>query len=510
MIIADHCAVSAPAARKPSANLTFVALLVALFAPPSVSAADWRFSVRFLESLHQKPFTGRVYIFSSDKPQEPRTALNWFQPEPFCSLDVTDWTPDSPLTIAADTPALLSFPAGKPFQPHRRVQAVVRFNPWERQVGTGVGNGYSTVMELPESPPSEPIPLSIERLVEDPPFPESSWLQLCEVRSEALSRFHQRDVAVRASVLLPASYVDQPDRRYPAIFAIPGFGGTHRLGLPQAPIQEDNPGGVEFVRVILDPSCPWGHHVFADSANNGPWGAALVADWFPEFERRFRTVAAPHARFVTGHSSGGWSSLWVQITHPDVFGGVWSTAPDPIDFRDFSRINIYRTGENAYRDLFGQRRPIARKGEDEVRLWLDDFDHMETVLGPGGQLQSFEAVFSPRGDRHLPRPLWDRRSGVIDLITVRAWEAYDINLVLSRDWATLGPKLRGKLHIFMGDQDTFYLEGATKLVAETLKELGSDAVVELHPGKDHGSLMTQDLRNRLRREMAETYLRGAQ
>jgi len=180
-----------------------------------------------------------------------------------------------------------------------------------------------------------------------------------------------------------------------------------------------------------------------------------VTEWLPEFERRFRSVAAPHGRFVTGHSSGGWSSLWVQVSHPDVFGGVWSTAPDPIDFRDFSRIDVYRRGENAYRDPAGHRRPIARKGESEVRLWLDDFDHMETVLGPGGQMQSFEAVFSPRGDHGAPRPLWSRTTGEIDPVTARAWEAYDINLVLERNWPTLGPKLRGKLHIHMGEIDTF-------------------------------------------------------
>src|SRR5690606_29624520 len=134
--------------------------------------------------------------------------------------------------------------------------------------------------------------------------------------------------------------------------------------------------------VMLDPSCPLGHHVFADSENNGPVGEALITELIPEFDRQFRSIPQSDARFLTGHSSGGWSTLWLQITYPDVFGGVWSTAPDPVDFRDFQRINIYRPGENMYVDAQGGRRPLARVN-GRTALWYDDFDWMEHVLGPG-------------------------------------------------------------------------------------------------------------------------------
>src|SRR5690606_35876626 len=142
------------------------------------------------------------------------------------------------------------------------------------------------------------------------------------------------------------------------------------------PIPEMNQGGVEFLRVILDPTSPLGHHVFANSANNGPVGDALVTEFLPAFDRQFRSISAPTARFVTGHSSGGWSSLWLQISHPDDFGGVWSTAPDPVDFRDFQRINIYRAGENMYVDRDGNERPLARRN-GEVVLTYRNFDRME-------------------------------------------------------------------------------------------------------------------------------------
>ncbi len=147
------------------------------------------------------------------------------------------------------------------------------------------------------------------------------------------------------------------------------------------------------------------------------------------------------------------------MTYPDTFGGVWSTSPDPVDFRDFQRIDLYAPGENLFRDRDGNRRPIARRGDRPV-LFFDDFSRMEDVIGDGGQLRSFEAVFSPLGADGRPRRLWDRADGAIDPEVARAWEAYDIRLVLERNWPTLGPKLAGKLHVVTGDLDTFYLEGA--------------------------------------------------
>jgi hypothetical protein len=194
------------------------------------------------------------------------------------------------------------------------------------------------------------------------------------------------------------------------------------------------------------------------------------------------------------------------VTHPDDFAGTWSTAPDPVDFRDFQRINLYRPGENMYVDTAGKRRPLARRG-DRVLLWYKGFADMEWTLGYGGQLHSFEAVFSPRGKDGKPLLLWNRKTGRIDTNVAKTWEEYDIRLVLERNWKTLGPQLAGKLHVHVGDQDTFYLDGATVLLKQSLEKLGSDAVVEIHVGKDHGSLMTPQLRARIRREMVATFLK---
>jgi pimeloyl-ACP methyl ester carboxylesterase len=314
---------------------------------------------------------------------------------------------------------------------------------------------------------------------------------------------------MRAAVILPNSFGKDPQKRYPVIYEIPGFGGDHRMALLMASRKPTEVGGVEMLYVVLDPSCRNGHHVFADSANNGPWGEALVKELIPAIEAKYRAIGTPGSRFVTGHSSGGWSSLWLQVTYPDFFGGVWSTAPDPVDFRDFQRINIYKPGANMFVDEEGKPRPIARARGKAV-LYYKPFSDMEDIIGHGGQLPSCEAVFSPRRTPSHPLKLWDRKTGAIDPETAKAWEKYDIRLVLERNWKPLGPKLAGKLHVYMGGDDTFYLDGATALLKESLAKLGSDAVVEIFPGKDHGTLMDRAMRERLAQEMAEMQRKNAE
>jgi len=485
----------------------------------TAAAALPRFELRFDPQVRAEPYSGRVYLmFSSKNPPEPRSGPNWFRPEPFAAVDVQNWQPGAPLHIDLPQaerpdaqPRLTAFP--KPLSQldlaGYHVQAVARFNPHERRVGTGPGNGFSATATLPAAGEQADLPtlkLTIDRLVPEPKFPETAAEKLLAVRSDKLSRFHDRDVVLRASVLLPPSYETQPERRYPVLYVVPGFGGTHIDGGRYLGTRFSSDPRVEFIRVTLDPSCPLGHHVFADSANNGPYGTALTTEFIPALDRQFRTIPQSTARFLTGHSSGGWSTLWLQVTYPQVFGGVWSTAPDPVDFRDFQRIDMYRPGENMYRDARGDRRPLAHDG-DRVLLWYDDFDHMEWTLGYGGQLHSFEAVFSPRGPNGQPRLAWDRTTGAVDAAVTEAWKQYDIRLILEENWEQLGPQLQGKLHVIMGDADTFYLEGATQRLQQSLRQLGSDARVELVPGKNHFNLLTPALLDQIRREMTAQFLK---
>jgi hypothetical protein len=490
--------------------LIFVcALCLAACAAGPLAAETLRFEIQRPDSDHSAPLTGRLFVFMTQGSRaQPMNGPNWFRPEPFFGLEVSDFKPGESRVIddrADGFPAALSNLAAGQY----RVQAVLDADFDHASPAEGVGNLFSQVQELElDGATDQVFTLVLDQTIKDRPFPESDHVREIILKSESLSLFHGRDVHERCAVVLPKNYGDEPARRYPVIYSIPGFGGDHREALRfarQAP--EAGEGEVDFIRVYLSAQCKWGHHVYADSATNGPRGRALVEEMIPHLDGLFRTIARPEARFLTGHSSGGWSSLWLQVAYPDTFGGVWSTSPDPVDFRDFQQIDLYADPPlSMYFDPDGNRRPLARFGETPS-LWYDDFCRMDDVLYRGGQLRSFEAVFSPRGEDGLPVRLWDRKTGKVDPQVAEAWKKYDISLILEENWATLGPKLEGKLHIITGSLDTFYLEGAVEKMAERLKALGSDAQIEIMPGRDHGTVLAGGTMDRIRREMSETFRR---
>lgn len=459
-----------------------------------------RFTVTFSKTISETPVSGRVLVMLGQG-GEPRHGPNWFRPMPFFARDVKDWAPETPLEIGQEA---ISFPTNLNQLPAKEytVQAVLDLDVANtHRIGSSPGNGYSKTEKAMLDPQKGfNVKLIIDQVVKEAPFKETAQIKLVEIQSKLLSDFHGKPVRLRAGVKLPKDF-ENSQKKYPVVYEIPGFGGDHRA-IQSTRLSSVFP--IDMIHVVLDPDCSTGHHVFADSANNGPYGQALITELIPEIEKRYRGVGKPTARFLTGHSSGGWSSLWLQVTYPDYFGGTWSTAPDPVDFRDFQQINIYEQGTNMFVDASGASRPIARRG-NTAALYYKPFSDMEVVMGRGGQLYSFEAVFSPKDGNGKPRQLWDRNTGAIDLETAKYWERYDIRLQLERNWASLAPRLKGKIHVFMGDLDTFYLEGATKLLKESLAKLGSDAVIEIVPGKDHGSLMTQDVYKRIATEMADAY-----
>ena len=476
-------------------------------------AAQVRAAVEFEVTLDpavaQHAVSGRLYVFLSQRPLiEPRDGVNWFAPEPLFGIDVKDFQPGTTRRVH-DTADGFPDRLSKLAPGRYRAQALLGHNPDSISQSRAPGNAYSRVVDVEVSDgPVQKVALVLDQIVPPRTFPDVKWVKEVSISSQLLGRFFKREVLLQAAVTLPAGYDDHPEQRYPVIYEVTGFSGSYWDALRQKSPPTAATGETDFIRVLLDAQCEWGHHVYADSATNGPRGLALVEELIPEIDRRFRTVAKPAGRFVAGHSSGGWSSLWLQISHPDFFGGVWSSSPDPVDFRDFQQVDLYAQPPlSLYFNDEGKPRPIARKGGIPV-LFFPSFGKMDDALGRGGQLRSFEAVFSPLGPDGLPRKLWDRTTGRIDPQVARTWEKYDIRLQLERNWKTLEPQLRGKLHITVGSLDTFYLDGAVLRLADSLKRLGSDAEITIVPGADHGTILSADYFHRVRRQMTAAFGSG--
>jgi hypothetical protein len=244
-----------------------------------------------------------------------------------------------------------------------------------------------------------------------------------------------------------------------------------------------------MVNVFLDASFSTGHHVFADSVNNGPWGRALTEEFIPFLESKYRLIAKPYARFLTGHSSGGWSTLWLEVAYPDFFGGTWSTSPDSVTFKSFTGIDATSgSKDNAYRNADGSDKNIVRMNGKNIAS-VEQFIQQEEVAGPvGGQMASFDWVFSPRGPDGRPMKLFNRVTGEQDPFVQKYWERYDIKLIVERNWPTLGPKLLGKVHIVVGSMDNFHLEEAAGMFCDFLKSKGREDTCEIVPGRDHMDL----------------------
>ena len=431
---------------------------------------------------------------------QPRTGPDWFQPEPVIVASFKDVAPGAQMLVSDDDAI------GKPKQLAHlatgdyTVQAVVDRNLGGRQVGVSPGNLYSAPRTVHLGPATDGVvKLLCDRTVSEPTFTDTPRVKGVKLKSKLLSAFYGRPTYMYAAVGLPSDWSSSPNRKYPVLCVAPGFGGDHWGWSGASEIPGGELDGVPFLLVILNPDCPTGYCALADSANNGPWGAALTQELIPYIESTYRGIGEPWARFVTGHSSGGWTSLWLQVANPDFFGGCWSTSPDPVDFRSFQRIDLYAAGANMFTDEKGNPRPIARSGQTVLSTYRA-FSDREWGLR-GEQLGSFEGVFSPRGPDGEPSRLWDRATGAVDAKVAQAWRKYDIDLKLRTEWATLGPKLKGKLFVICGTEDTFYLDSAVALLRKDLEALGSDATVELLPG-DHGSVLTQALYDRIQKGMA--------
>ena len=319
------------------------------------------------------------------------------------------------------------------------------------------------------------------------------------IASPLLTRFRGSRQSIAAWVLTPPGYDSEARRTYPTVYTAGGFGATHRLDGQQLSRQWHLMETGEIpptIWVALDYSGPTGTTEFADSANNGSWGEAFVTEVIPTLEARYKMDAKPSGRFLTGHSSGGWFALWAMVRHPALFGGAWATSPDPTDFHDFLGIDLYARGANMYRDTSGAPRPLERD-RGTVRMTIEQAARLEAVLGhDGGQLRSFEWVFSPRSGDGAPAYLFDRATGDVDPAVAAYWrDHYDIGHIVAADWPKLRKSLDGKLHVAVGTADSYYLDGSVRRLQAAIEAVGGHTDFNYVPGASHS--------------MGEVYARGS-
>lgn len=486
-----------------------------------------------LDGATDKGTSGRLLLFAAPAAVAREAAkegkveevdTNPFQPKAVsvAAREVTWIAPGQSVDLDTDGEA---FPAGFSSLPpgEYMVQAVLDvghdYNYGGRQGGDLVSEvtpvkltagGSLPVLKLTRAVPARDpwqLPPSVPQAVRDA-LPEARRHAHAEVlQSAALTAFAGRPLSIRAWVVTPPGYDPNGKTRYPTVFVTHGFGGGFDrfagtiAGVWTAMSNKTMP---PMIWVLLDESGPTGTHEFADSVNNGPWGQALTTEYIPWLEGRYKMDGKVGGRFLNGHSSGGWATLWLQTRYPKVFGGTWSTSPDPSDFHDFTGIDLYAPNANAYKRADGTAYPLIRD-KGQVIATFETFAHLERVLGAyGGQLASFDWVFSPRGPDGRPEPMFNRDTGAIDPAVVAYWhDHYDIAQRLRTHWPELKPDLDGKIHLIVGTADTFYLDGSAKLLKDTLDGLHAKSDIRFLPGKTHFDLYAEgDDRNALLKKIA--------
>lgn len=449
-----------------------------------------RFEISFPESLSAEALTGRMFVcFGENDEREPRLQVGRYGVQ-FFGVDFENLAPGETVIIDGNTigyPAewLKDVPAGKYY-----LQAVLnKYTEFKRSDGHTLwmhndqwegqnwrrspGNFISEVMEMNIDPAKDGT-IKIELSKEIPPIEvpaDTEWVKSFKIKSDILTAFWGQDMYLGATILLPKGYDENPEARYPTVYHQGHFSLNPPLGFREdadndfykAWTSDDFP---RFIAVTLQHPTPYFDDSYAvNSANNGPYGDAIHQELIPELERRFRTIPEAYARLLTGGSTGGWESFALQVLYPDFYGGTWSFAPDPLDFRNVEGINIYEDENAFFRNKGLYEVPIVntRVPETEaIQLTSEQRNRMELVNGTKGrsgqQLDIWSAVFGPVGEDGYFKPLFDKRTGAVDSTVAKYWlENYDLRHYLENNWSTVGPKLVGKLHVFCGRMDQFYL-----------------------------------------------------
>lgn len=532
-----------PASYRPALRWSALALSACLVLPIA-SAAAQRVEVSFPSSVHAAPITGRlIVIVSSESNPEPRfRAGSYGGTQPFYGLDVSALAPGAEAVVNASTAgypyALNQLPAGDYY-----VQAVMNvYTEFHRADGHTIwghmdqwggqrwnsspGNLVSDVQRVHVAAGS---PINVKLLLTRvlPPVKmqeDTKWVKHIKIESKLLTAFWGQPIYIGATILLPKDYDTHPSAHYPAVYQqdhfslAPAFGfstdSTANYARERTMLKERTDGrepGYDFYKAwnsnnfprmiavkFQHPTIYYDDSYAVNSENNGPYGDALLKELVPYIQSHYRAIPEEYARVLTGGSTGGWESIALQVLHPDFFNGTWTLYPDPVDFSRLQMVDAY-TDTSAFvangSPTVVTPRYMSRTSEGQPETTQRDLSKIESVLGShersGQQFNAWDAAWGPVGTDGYPRPLWNKLTGHIDPTVAAYWRDHmDLRYILSKNWGTLGPKLQGKLHVYVGDMDNYYLNLAVYRLEDFLKTTSSphsDAVFQYgRPMKGHG------------------------
>lgn len=488
-----------------------------------------RFSISFTKEMAVEAQDGRLLLLlaNNDK-DEPRNLIgDGLKAQLVFGVDVEGMQPGQDIVVdesAFGFPlrSLSGVPKGDYF-----VQALInRYETFKLKTGHTVklppdqgegqrwnakpGNFYSKPQKISFDPATDQtVTLVMDQKIPPAKDPaDTKYVKHIKIQSQKLTEFYGRPMYLGAHVLLPEGFDEHPNAHYPLMtfhghfpddfggfsteapdpkmdtsdyiprFGIYGYKKFQRQEAYNFYKQWTSKNFPRFLIIEIQHANPYYDDSYAvNSANLGPYGDAIMYELLPEVEKRFRGIGQGWARFTYGGSTGGWEALAAQMFYPDELNGCFAACPDPIDFRAYSLVDIYQD-KNAYwyeSDFKQLPRPAHRNYLGQIQSTMQETNHLELVLGThsrsGGQWDIWEAVYSPQGDDGYPRRIFDKETGVIDKEVANYWkEHYDLRHILERDWKTLGPKLEGKIHIYCGDMDNYYLNNAVYLMEDFLKK----------------------------------------
>ncbi len=455
-----------------------------------------RFEITFAAAAHPTPITGRVYVAISRTSDAQRTpiAQTGETGVPLFGVNIENVAAGAPIVIDASAfghpvQSLRDIPAGDYWvQPFVNIYTKfaradghtvwLHMDQWEGQNWKrSPGNIFGDPIKISYNPTSTtPIKLVANKVIPPIVVPaETESVKRIKMQSTILTKWWGHPIFFGATVLLPKDYDKHPEAKYPIVYdeghftlRAPGIGTTPYWNADGTPRM--------IIVTLQHPSPYYDDSYGVNSANNGPYGDAIMQELIPAVETKFRVIGQPYARLLTGGSTGGWISLAKQVFYPEFYGGTWSLCPDGVDFRYHQIVNVY-SDTNAYfinRGWIKTDRPTQRTPDGNITAMMKDENWFELVSGDhsrsGGQWDIWEATYGPVGANGYPLPIWNKETGVIDHQVAEYWKQhYDLRNILQTNWSTLGPKIANKMNVYVGDADSYFLNMGVHMLDDYLK-----------------------------------------